>query len=701
MNNQKKNIIIVTNDLRYDYLLKLIDITDKNLSSLSLEQLLEDRYFDIPPDIVIIDTLQLDKSAVQSMLIKHSTDLLDKVPFILIFPAGHRFDIEKDFFNSPFIFFLHDPVDKVMFQNILTAALHISLLERKVFLERGVEEGEKQLISSIDQIIDMNKIRRLDNETVFRSYLQFEFTKQMEIVSNVEGAFFGFMENSWDAIHLSTYDNPPELIEVKIKDEQITRSLKEKTPVLVNEYNRNFKTVLEIEKKLGLNVTSLMLVPLQIFNKPYGCLLLVNKAEQPNFSNNDIIFTSLALQKISYYLENWFINNIDSNVDNDQLTKFLTPEKKILDEWKLYKRMLSSVDFGVVVFDQDFNIAFINNTAFRILDSDEDNKNRKILEDYFSKDDFKQFKKIFKSSDFPIVRREILLSSKNDPNYFIGFSIYKLEVDDENNKFIMVFSEISDSKKIQSEIVRMDRMASLGILSSGIAHEIRNPLAGMKAMSETLREELDPDSNHIEYIDRILRQINRLDDLLKSFFSYANPLRPDPSIVHIRSIVKEVLPLFHRKLHDEEITINQHYDKDLYKIFVDANQIEQVMFNLLLNAIDSMSGGGVLTIEAKNCDKFTPIVDRRRRTANALSDKYIEIKISDTGKGIPGNIQDKIFNPFFTTKTNGTGLGLAIVYKIVQNHGGKIELCSVDGEGTQFCIYLPAYSEKNERIFIE
>jgi len=444
-----------------------------------------------------------------------------------------------------------------------------------------------------------------------------------------------------------------------------------------------------------------MLVPLQIFNKPYGCLLLVNKAEQPNFSNNDIIFTSLALQKISYYLENWFINNIDSNVDNDQLTKFLTPEKKILDEWKLYKRMLSSVDFGVVVFDQNFNIAFINNTAFRILDSTENNKNRKTLEDYFSKDDFKQFKKIFKSSDFPIVRREILLSSKNDPNYFIGFSIYKLEVDDENNKFIMVFSEISDSKKIQSEIVRMDRMASLGILSSGIAHEIRNPLAGMKAMSETLREELDPDSNHIEYIDRILRQINRLDDLLKSFFSYANPLRPDPSIVHIRSIVKEVLPLFHRKLHDEEITINQHYDKDLYKIFVDANQIEQVMFNLLLNAIDSMSGGGVLTIEAKNCDKFTPIVDRRRRTANALSDKYIEIKISDTGKGIPGNIQDKIFNPFFTTKTNGTGLGLAIVYKIVQNHGGKIELCSVDGEGTQFCIYLPAYSEKNERIFIE
>ena len=363
--------------------------------------------------------------------------------------------------------------------------------------------------------------------------------------------------------------------------------------------------------------------------------------------------------------------------------------------------MLSSVDFGVIVFDQEFNIAFINNTAHRIFDLKKDEKEKENLKDYFIEEDFKQFKKIFNNSDFPVVRRELLLSNKNDPNYFIGYSIYKFVIDDNNNKFIMVFSDISETKKIQTEIVRMDRMASLGILSSGIAHEIRNPLAGMKAMSETMRAELSPDSSHIEYIDRILRQINRLDDLLKSFFSYANPLRPDPSVIHIRNIIKEVLPLFQRKLHDEEITINQHFETELHRVFVDANQIEQVMFNLLLNAIDAMSGGGVLTIEAKNCDGFTPVVDRRRRVQNALSNKFIEIKISDTGKGIPENIQDKIFNPFFTTKANGTGLGLAIVYKIVQNHGGKIELCSKENEGTQFCIYLPAYNETNDQLFIE
>ncbi len=701
MNSQKKNIVIVTNnDDRYDYFLNLINITDNQTFKFSFYQLLENRYFDVLPDLVIIDTLNIDSSKIHTLLIKHSSDLLEKVPFIFVFPATQS-NIEIDFFNSPFNFFLHDSINIQTFQSIKTAALHISFLERNIIVNRGFEEGEKQLISSIDQIIDMNKIRQIKEESIFRSYLQFEFTKKMEIVSNVETAYFGFMDNSWNLIHLTSFDNPPETIDIKISDNELIRSLKEKTPIIIIKNNSDYSILSEIEKKLKLNLSNLMLIPCQIFHKPYGCLLLINKVEQTNFSNNDIIFANLALQKISYYLEKRFIENIENGKRNDQIEKFLVPEKQILDEWKLYKRTLSSVDFGVFVFDQEFKLDFINNTALRIFDHREEEKKKDNLKEYFIKEDFHQFEKIFKTSEFPIVRREILLSNKNDPNFFIGFSIYKLVIDDENNKYVMVFSEISETKKIQAEIVRMDRMASLGILSSGIAHEIRNPLAGMKAMSETMRDELPADSHHIEYIDRILRQINRLDDLLKSFFSYANPLRPDPSVFHIRNIIKEVLPLFHRKLHDEEITINQHFEKGLHKVFVDANQIEQVMFNLLLNAIDAMSGGGVLSIEAKNYDGFTPVIDRRRHVQNVLSDKFIEIKISDTGKGIPKNIQDKIFNPFFTTKTNGTGLGLAIVYKIVENHGGKIELCSDKNEGTQFCIYLPAYNETKEQLFIE
>jgi signal transduction histidine kinase len=700
MNNQNKNIIIVANDQRYDYLRELINMPNKGMSLLTKKQLFEDRYFDIPPDIVIIDTLLFDNENLRILLIKHSSELLRKVPFILIFPTAKKLDMETDFFNSPFNFFLNEPLDQQIFRTMITAALHIGRLEQKVDMERGLEEGEKQLISSINQIIDINKIRGIENDSGFRSYLQFEFSKQMEIVSNAGGAFFGFFEDSWKVIKLSTFDNPPKNIEIEIKDEELINQLKEKIEIVINTHSRENQIVSEIELKLGVELSSLMLVPLSIFNKPYGCLILLNKVTQNNFVNNDIIFASLALHKISYYLEQKFIKDIDQYDENDPLLKFLLPEKRILDERKLYKQMLSSVDFGVTVFDAAYNLVYINNAALRLLGMVENDEKKELLSDYFLRKDFEEFKRIFEKSDFPIVRKEILLSNRNDPNYFIGFSIYKVE-EKTKPKFIMVFSEISDSKKIQTEIVRMDRMVSLGILSSGIAHEIRNPLAGMKAMSETLRAELDPESNHIEYVDRILRQINRLDDLLKSFFSYANPLRPDPTVVHMRNIFKEVLPLLNRKLRDEGITISQNYEKDLYRVFVDASQIEQVLFNLLLNAIDAMSGGGILTIEVKNSDGFIPIIDRRRNLNNALSDRFIEIKISDTGKGIPENIQDRIFSPFFTTKTNGTGLGLAIVYKIVQNHGGKIELCSGDHEGTQFCIYLPAHDDDKDQIFIE
>jgi PAS domain S-box-containing protein len=701
MNYQKKNIIVVAAEKRFDYFKNLIGASSDEVSAFASRQLYEDRYFDIPPDIVIIDVLHIDHERLYELLIKHSSEILVKVPFIFVFPAEQKLGKESDFFNSPFNFFLHEPLDLHLFKSIITAALHIARLERKVEVERGLIEGEKQLISSINQIININKIQRIKDESAFRSYLQFEFTRQMEIVSSAKGAFFGFFENSWNDIHLKTYDNPPKSISIRIDDSELIFRLKEKIAVVVDTKRREYKIAAEMEKDLGVELSSLMLVPLTIFNKPYGCLILFNKVEQSDFENSDVIFASLALHKISFYLEKRFVENLEKYDENDPLMKFLLPEKKIREEQTLYKQMLSSVDFGVVVFMEDYKIVFINNSALRLLGANGEKSNQESLPDFFQKKDFEQFERIFKNSDFPIVREEILLSKKSDPNYYIGFSIYKVE-ENESKKFIMVFSEISDSKKIQTEIVRMDRMASLGILSSGIAHEIRNPLAGMKAMSETLREQLDPESNHIEYVDRILRQINRLDDLLKSFFSYANPLRPDPKVVHIKNIIKEVLPLFNRKLHDEGIIINQHYEKDLYNIFVDASQIEQVLFNLLLNAIDAMSdGGGVLTIDVRNSDGFVPVIDRRRNLNNTFSDKFIQIKISDTGAGIPKDIQDRIFSPFFTTKTNGTGLGLAIVYKIVQNHGGKIELCSGEGEGTQFCIYLPAHDEDNDEIFIE
>jgi signal transduction histidine kinase len=260
----------------------------------------------------------------------------------------------------------------------------------------------------------------------------------------------------------------------------------------------------------------------------------------------------------------------------------------------------------------------------------------------------------------------------------------------------MTFMEISQTKRLQAEIIRMDRMASLGVLASGIAHEIRNPLAGIKAMAQTLQEELQEDKGRVEYVERIVRQVNRLDELLKSFFSYAKPQRPNPIRCKIPDIVHEVLPLFRRKIKENNIVVKEIYSRDLKEIFVDFHQIEQVFFNLIINAIDAMSKGGTLTIRARLPEETQLMIDRRQRIPKLFSDVYNEITISDTGIGMDNDTLNNMYNPFFTTKSYGTGLGLSIVYQIILEHGGQITVESELGRGTVFRILLPVYVEKSQ-----
>jgi signal transduction histidine kinase len=201
----------------------------------------------------------------------------------------------------------------------------------------------------------------------------------------------------------------------------------------------------------------------------------------------------------------------------------------------------------------------------------------------------------------------------------------------------------------------------------------------------------------MEYVQRIVRQVNRLDELLKSFFSYAKPQRPNPVRCNIPDIVHEVLPLFRRKIKENSITVKEIYSRDLKHVFVDFHQIEQVIFNLVINAIDAMKNGGTLTIQSHLSPESEPLIDRRQRIPKLFSDVYNEIIITDQGIGMDGHTINNMYNPFFTTKTNGTGLGLSIVYQIILEHGGQITVDSQVEKGTSFRILLPVYVEKESQ----
>lgn len=288
--------------------------------------------------------------------------------------------------------------------------------------------------------------------------------------------------------------------------------------------------------------------------------------------------------------------------------------------------------------------------------------------------------------------REMELKRKDGKTVHVGFSVTP-RIDNRNQRVgtIISFRDISLIKHMQAEVLRMDRLASLGVLASGIAHEIRNPLAGIKTVAQTLEEDLAPGDGKREYVARIIRQVNRMDELLKTLFSYARPKSPVPTKCRLQDIINEVKPLMDQRFDKNGITFVQDYAADLPPVCVDFQQIQQVFINLFLNAIDAMPSGGKLTVTARPTWMTLKHVDSNGHRLSSPHQRalYSQVKVSDTGEGIARENLQAIFDPFFTTKPQGSGLGLSIVYRIIEEHAGDIQVESEVGKGTTFALLLP------------
>jgi signal transduction histidine kinase len=239
---------------------------------------------------------------------------------------------------------------------------------------------------------------------------------------------------------------------------------------------------------------------------------------------------------------------------------------------------------------------------------------------------------------------------------------------------------------------RVDRLASLGVMASGIAHEIRNPLAGIKAMVQTFEDELAEDDPKREYMRRIVRLVNRLDKLIRTLFSYAKPSKPNRQSCNVESILVDVISLFRQKFKEKNIRLAEHVHPDLPDVFVDPSQIQQVLVNLILNSVEAIEKDGqiIISIQPVKPGEAAEVSNRAPYLTLGKSREYIEIKIQDNGCGISAENLQHIFNPFFTTKSFGTGLGLSIVYQIIKENDGLINYESEDGKGATCFLYLPA-----------
>lgn len=641
-------------------------------------------------DLILVDAAFELTFSLQSIqhLLEHK-NLRQKLFIFILNPSQES--IKHQIYRLPNIQILFDPVDKFSLMTVANTGLHLSALQNHIQVYKELLEGEQKLINYMDELLEIEQMHQFDRFSEVREFLLTALLKKIELTLAVEKAFFGFVEKGEQRLRIEQPGRKNQLERMVFfsYERSLVQPLLEQNKAQVLERaDLSDGFVQELEEFIGFKIYSLLFAPVDVFHREFGAIILINKIYRESFYENDLAFAMIAAQRISFVLEQFLLEHPESDV----LSEFsMSPvNTRETEQFKLVKKILDAVNFGVVVFDARLNINYLNPGAQQILNFQQPLTQVHRLRDILNENIITEIQNLLKHEELPIIRHEIQVKSRLFPNSYIGLSIYPLNSESMPEQYIMVFSEITQTKRIQAEIIRMDRMASLGVLSAGIAHEVRNPLAGIKAMAQSLEDELRDEPPKLEYVSRILRQVDRLDKLLRAFFSYARPVRPDPSPSSIKKIVNEVLPLIQSKLRERDIEFVTRYTKDLANVFVDQNQIQQVLLNLFLNAIDAMSSGGVLKVEAKNSKSTMPVLDRRNRIPTLLSDKFIEIKVSDTGIGILPEEQELIFNPFFTTKSQGTGLGLSIVYQIIKEHGGQIDVESIPDKGSTFTILLPA-----------
>ncbi|MCP4683065.1 MAG: hypothetical protein GY864_12085 [Desulfobacterales bacterium] len=247
----------------------------------------------------------------------------------------------------------------------------------------------------------------------------------------------------------------------------------------------------------------------------------------------------------------------------------------------------------------------------------------------------------------------------------------------------------SYTKSLEAQLVQAQKMESVGTLAAGLAHNFNNLLMGIQGNISMMLMKTDPEHPNHKRLTNIEQHIKHSAGLTKQLLRLARSQRHESKPIDLNKIIHTVAHMF--GLAKKEIVIYEDCEEDIRPVVGDQGQIEEVLLNLLINAQQSMPGGGTIIFETKNV-----ILDKdNAKSADLRPGPYVRISVTDNGVGIDEEIQEKIFEPFFTTKEmgKGTGLGLASAFRIIRNHKGNIDVYSRKGNGTTFNLYLPAKEE--------
>ncbi|MEW5795630.1 MAG: ATP-binding protein [Candidatus Zixiibacteriota bacterium] len=398
------------------------------------------------------------------------------------------------------------------------------------------------------------------------------------------------------------------------------------------------------------------------------------------FSSNDLAFYGILLHLLVFYLTAFISGYLAERLSHQ--------ERQLHDASSALKRarletddILRHLNSGLLTVDAAGRIIYFNRAAERILGYTEENVKGMPCTEVFSERMPELaaclMTGVLSRSSYP--RRELEIVDTSNRRVPVGLSTSILTEDfGELRGVIAIFSDLTEAKELEQKVRNSDRLAAVGELSASIAHEIRNPLAAISGSVEVLQKELQLDGENHRLMALITKESQRLNKILSDFLTYARMGRPAYNKVELCHVVADIRELLRR--HEavaDNITLGFETDESIAYVFGDEDLIRQLLMNLAINACESFDGRpGDVTF----------------RLERGPGENVIRLSVGDNGPGIEPRLQEKIFQPFYSTKKSGTGLGLAIVHRICNALRLRLDLDSLPGEGTTFTVWFSSYT---------
>ena len=406
-------------------------------------------------------------------------------------------------------------------------------------------------------------------------------------------------------------------------------------------------------------VRSLMSIPLIVQDEVVGVLNVCSYSPNLYTEDNVRVLSITASQGAAIYKELEALSALTSYTDN----------------------ILSSIAAGVVTLDSDGYILTWNASAEQIVrlraNRIEGQHYEHVLERLkIAKSDKDTLRNAIKSvSEIGETYQAYKLTFRRESRdeAYINLSISQLlNSAGEQLGLVLIFEDITRETKMENEFRRMGELAAIGQLAASIAHELRNPLSSIKGAAQFLQKEYEDNGPITEFLGIIVDEVNGLNKLTTEFLDFARPMQLEMKTTSVNNVVDKTLQLMSVHIADNNVIVKENLDNTVPDIKADEGQLEQVLRNMFINAMQAMPSGGTLTVSTGRASAGT-----------------VYLSVNDTGTGIAKENLDRIFQPFVTTKTKGTGLGLSVVQKIIENHGGRIEVASELDKGSTFTVYLP------------